>query len=938
MSASATEPPKRQSAGRDTRSRYRALLDSIDAGFAVIELMFDADDRPVDWRYLEVNAGFERQTGLQGVTGRRAREVIAHLEQHWLDVFGRVAREGVNVRFENVAAGLGNRWYEVQAFRLPDAASGTLGFFFNDITARKLADDALRHSEAKFRGLVQAIPDDVWTALPDGRLDWSNLHDGDSDLDAGARRGLEGLPDADAWLRVLHPDDRRAAREAWSRALAIGEPYQSEFRVRHGAGAYRWHIARAVAVRDAAGVIVRWVGTNTDIDEQKGNAQALARLNRTLEEQVAERTADRNRLWQLSTDVMLVCGLDGTILSANPALPALLGWLGHDLLGKQTFDLIHPDDLGPARAGLEALVAGASVQRLDLRMRHKHDGYRWISWAGSSDGERITAVGRDVTAENERSEALARSEARLRSIFAASYQSQGLMDLDGTLLDANPASLDVIGARLEDVVGQPIWETPWFRETSDVAQLVRDAVPRVGSGAIVRTEIVVDVPTGRRAFDFSMRPIRGSDNAVSTLLFEAMELTDRRAAEEMLRQSQKLQAVGQLTGGIAHDFNNILQVISGNLQLVSRLAGNAKADERIGLAQSAVQRGAKLASQLLAFSRRQPLQPKVVNVGRLIGAMEDMLRQAIGDGVEIDISVAEGLWNVLADPGQIENAVLNLAINARDAMQGNGKLHVGIGNVWLDELHADAGASADINTNTNSEAGARAEPEAVAGARPYVVLAVGDTGCGMSAELVERAFEPFFSTKPPGAGTGLGLSMVYGFASQSGGHARIHSQPNHGTTVTLYLPRVQEPEDTHAPLDGEPVDGGHETVLVVEDDAEVRSTVVALMKELGYRVLQAADPTHALAVLESGAAIDLLFTDVVMPGPLASAELARKARERMPDIAVLFTSGYMQNALGHGGKLEPGFELLSKPYTQDALARKIRLMLRRRPQRSGRPV
>ncbi|MBM0207496.1 response regulator [Micromonospora sp. STR1s_5] len=383
----------------------------------------------------------------------------------------------------------------------------------------------------------------------------------------------------------------------------------------------------------------------------------------------------------------------------------------------------------------------------------------------------------------------------------------------------------------------------------------------------------------------------------------------------MLR-SQKLEAVGQLTGGVAHDFNNLLQVISGNLQLLTKdVAGNPRAEMRVQSALAGVARGAKLAKQLLAFARRQPLEPKVVNVGRLVQGMDDMLRRALGGEIETETVVAGGLWNTLVDPDQIENAILNLAINARDAMEGQGRLTIEASNAFLDDEYA------------------RRHDEVAPG--QYVLLAVTDTGVGIPPEALDRVFEPFFTTKPEDKGTGLGLAMVYGLVKQSGGHVKIYSEVGSGTTVKLYLPRAMAGEDALVGTFPVEMSGGDETILVVEDDDEVREVAVSMLGELGYRVFKARDAVSALAIVESGLPIDLIFTDVMMPGAMRSPELARRAKERLPNVAVLFTSGYTENAIVHGGRLDPGVELLAKPYTREALARKIRHVLANQAQRQG---
>jgi CheY-like chemotaxis protein len=377
-----------------------------------------------------------------------------------------------------------------------------------------------------------------------------------------------------------------------------------------------------------------------------------------------------------------------------------------------------------------------------------------------------------------------------------------------------------------------------------------------------------------------------------------------------------MEAIGNLTGSIAHDFNNLLHVISGNLHLLKRdVSGNAAAERRVQIALDGVARSAKLSSQLLAFARRQPLSPKVINLGRFIRDMEDIIRRAVGEGVAVETAIGSGLWHTLVDPGNVENAILNMVINARDAMDGQGRLTIEAANVLLDSDYAAA------HEVTRGE---------------YVMVAVSDTGSGMSAEVIEQAFEPFFTTKPEGRGTGLGLSMVYGFVRQSGGHIQIHSEVGRGSTLKCYLPRSMQSEDVLTDEDAAPVTGGSEMILVAEDDEHVRETVVAMLTDLGYRVLKARDAQSALSIIESGMPLDLLFTDVIMPGPLKSTELARKARERMPNLAVLFTSGYTEDAFAGG--LGDSVELLNKPYSREALARKLRHMLANAAQRNSQIV
>jgi PAS domain S-box-containing protein len=528
----------------------------------------------------------------------------------------------------------------------------------------------------------------------------------------------------------------------------------------------------------------------TEIAERAKAERALLDLNETLELRVSEALADRDRLWELSEDLLAIASFDGTLLRISPSWYRTLGYPLQWLLSHSFLELIHPDEVAGVNDRLERLRRTGVPVRYENRLKRSDGTWRWIAWTLSLDPatELFHGVGRDVTTDRETTEAL-------------------------------------------------------------------------------------------------------------------------RNTEEALRMAQKMESIGKLTGGVAHDFNNLLQVIGGNLQLLARdVAGVEKAEQRVRNALAGVARGANLAAQLLAFGRRQPLAPKVVNLGRFIRGLDDMFRRALGDGIEIETVVSGGLWNTLIDPFQVENALLNLAINARDAMKGHGKLTMEAGNASLDDAYAQRNAEVTPGQ--------------------YVMLALTDTGGGMLPEVRERAFEPFFTTKPEGQGTGLGLSMVYGFVKQSGGHVKIYSEPGHGTTVRIYLPRVREEEDRETQVDAGPARGGAETVLVVEDDEDVRATVVEMLTALGYSVLKAKDAQSALAIVESGVPIHLLFTDVVMPGPLRSTELARKARERLPSIAVLFTSGYTDNAIVHAGRLDEGIELLSKPYTYEALARKVRHVLR----------
>ncbi len=769
---------------RGERERLRQMFEQA-PGFMVV---LSGADHVVDM----ANPAFMRLIGTRDLQGSPARAVLPELaNQGFFEPMDEAFRSGQAVSATAMPlllhpqrAGAHQRCVVDLVFQpLRNDEGGVTGIFVqgSDVSARVAAEEVARLRDEQFHTFAEALPNHVWAAGPDGQLDWLNER-------AMAYSGwpIDTLLGS-GWARMVHPDDLGRAAEHWRESLASGQGYEVEFRLRHASGAYRWHLGRALPLRDAAGRIVRWIGTNTDIEEQKEASRVLASHNQLLGQRLAESTADRDRMWRLSTDLMLVAGFDTRIVSINPAWTRLLGWAPDELVGHSFMQFIHPDDKAATLSEAANLAGGETTHRFENRCRRTDGRYCLIEWTGVPDAGFIHAVGRDVTADREAAQTLKRTE-------------------------------------------------------------------------------------------------------------------------EALVQSQKMDTVGKLTGGVAHDFNNLLQVISANLELLAlRSGGDERLERYVGNALDGVRRGAKLASQLLAFARRQPLEPKVLNVGRLITGMEDMLSRTIGESVEIETVVAGDLWNCHVDPAQVENALLNLVINARDAMDGVGRLTIEVGNATLDDACVGR------------------HPDLVAG--PYVRLSVTDTGAGMTPEVMARAFEPFYTTKPEGKGTGLGLAMVYGFVKQSGGHVQMDSQFGQGSTVRIYLPRVTTSEEALSPDLPEPAGGGSETILVAEDDDAVRIGTVEMLRGMGYVVHACRDAASALAIVDGGTPIDLIFTDVLMPGALRSPEMARRAKERRPGIAVLFTSGYTQDAIVHDGRLDAGVELLVKPYTREALARKIRRLL-----------
>jgi PAS domain S-box-containing protein len=517
--------------------------------------------------------------------------------------------------------------------------------------------------------------------------------------------------------------------------------------------------------------------------------------------------------------------------------------------------------------------------------------------------------------EREGAEAARReSEVLYRAIFTNTADFLFVIDVSPggvfSIAELNPAFERATGITTAVARGRDVRE---LGSRSVAAKLIAHYETVIAAGKPVFGRDVYPLPAGQRTWESIHVPVRGENGRIDRIVGSARDVTERDQAEDQLRRAQRMEAIGHLTGGVAHDFNNLLQVVRGNLELIAPdVADREAAAQRLKNALHGADRAAQLTRQLLAFARRQPLEPRVVNLGRMVGEMAELLRRMLGEAIRVETIVADGLWNTLADPAQVESALLNLAINARDAMPSGGRLCIEAANASLDEDYAQR--------NNEVEPG------------QYVLIAVSDTGHGMAADVAARVFEPFFTTKSEEKGTGLGLSMVYGFVKQSNGHIQIYSEVGQGTTVKIFLPREhQEETPIEAPTQGS-LEGRSEVILVVEDDDMVRASSVGMLRDLGYICLHAPDGAAALELLRAGVKVDLLFTDVVMPGAIRGGELATEAQKLKPGLPVLFTSGYTEDAIVHDGRLDPGVQLLSKPFTREDLARKIRgLLSRSRP-------
>jgi PAS domain S-box-containing protein len=684
--------------------------------------------------------------------------------------------------------------------------------------------------------------------------------------------------------------------------------------------------------------------SRTQTTQLRDAEAALIAANQVLESRVAERTATlavseaRFRILSESMPgIVYRTDAAGRTTYVNPQYCDFTGLPEDSLLDSGWEATLHPDDVAQARARRDAALAGGHAYEFENRIRRSDGVYRWFldravpltdsdgivsAWIGNSTDidARRSAEAAMANANAILEQRVAERSAALDRIFRLSTDILTVCDFSGRFIAVSPA--------WERITGYPVADA---LNTDFMAAVHPDDLERTRSGferLIAGEQVALENRYRRADGSWCWLSWRGVPQPSQKLIYSvARDITADREREEQLRQSQKMEVVGQLTGGVAHDFNNLLTVIMGSLELLGRgLAGaEPRLLRRVEAASDAAQRAAALTHRLLAFSRRQPLAPSPIDVNRLLAGMSDMLHRTLGETVAIEIVSGAGLWSAMADTNQLENAVLNLAVNARDAMPAGGHLTIETENTYLDETYT--------STHVDVAAG------------QYVMISVTDTGTGMSEAVITRVFEPFFTTKPVGQGTGLGLAQVYGFIKQSGGHASIYSEPDEGTTVRLYLPRVpcvratpngEEGDDTATPASGPPeppaattparIKGAGQAILVVEDEPGVRRFSAEILSEAGYRVVTAASGAEAIMALDDHPDIQMLFTDVVLAGGMNGRELAEIALARRPALIVLYTTGYARNAIVHHGRLDDGVNFLGKPFTATALAEKVTLL------------
>ncbi|WP_129793174.1 PAS domain S-box protein [Sphingosinicella sp. CPCC 101087] len=804
---------------------------------------------------------------------------------HMREVLGEAAYEEVRPLVERVLQGervsrnLGLPYSRggpryVRLDYVPDRqTNGKVSGFFvvvEDLTEAHRSEEELRESEARFRAMADSAPAPIWVTNASG-IEFANRA-----LSEFTGLGVEALR-GDTWMSLAHPDDLPMILKRRDDGWRSRASFDFEARFRRRDGEWRW-LRASCEPRDGSGAFLGYVGLAFDVTDSR----------RALEELRESEAALRAESRMLGTVNRL-----GAALAGELDLERLVQFVtdaGVELTGAQFGAFFYNVLNSAGESYMLYTISGVDRSEFEKFPMPRNTKV----FAPTFQGEGVV-LSDDITCDpryghNTPYRGMPSGHLPVRSYLAVPVASRSGEVIGGLFFGhAEPGRFkERHGRLLEGIAGQAA-------VAIDNARLFESAQREIGE---------------RRRAEEALRELNQSlEQRI------AAAIAEREQAEAALRQAQKMEAVGQLTGGIAHDFNNLLTVISGNLDMAARrLAGTAdpRVQRAISSAMVGAQRAATLTQRLLAFSRRQPLAPKAIDANALLDGMSELLHRTLGETIAVETSLAVGLPRIEVDPHQLESAILNLAVNARDAMPDGGRLLIETGAAQLRED----------------------EPWATDPIAPgqYVAISVSDTGTGMNEDTRQRAFEPFFTTKDVGKGTGLGLSMVYGFVRQSGGHLRIESEEGRGTRIHVYLPRLAATEfqEESVELVATPLGAGEETVLVCEDDDDVRAYTVELLGELGYRVLEAHDGDSAMRMIEdTDLRIDMLFTDVVLPGGTSGAILAEQARQARPGLRILFTTGYARDAIVHDGRLDPGIDLVAKPFTHAELAMRVREVLDR---------
>jgi PAS domain S-box-containing protein len=821
--------------------------------------------------------------------------------------------------FRIVRAGDGKiRWMRVVAEieRDPDGRSVKVVGAQLDVTDRKCAEQTAKSSEERLRAIADALPILISYVDKDWVFRFANKTYEiwfERPLAEIVGRKLDDLMDGQSFA---------ARRPFVTRALA-GElvTYEADF-VRSGRTLHTeiTHVPH----RDEIGGVLGMYSVVQDVTARKAAAKVLAE------------SEERFRAIANSAPVPIwVTRLGGRRDFVNSAYQGFLGVSYEDAVNFDWRNALHPDDLPRILREQQAGEGSLAPFVLEARYRRGDGLWRWLRsesqprWGPTGEHIGFIGVAHDVTASKEaerkltelnqtlgtlirdRTTQLTVTQALIQTFFNHSSECHAVLIEEGEgrfrYEEANPATLNLYGKSRNEVVGKTLYEVFGAEEAAELSAHLAASLIRGAPYRYERTQ-------GESTIEAVATVAPQEPGAARRLIVSAHDVTERRRLEQQLRQSQKMEAVGQLTGGVAHDFNNLLTLVLGGLEGIGRQSQNltdsttaAKIERFRDMALQGAKRAAALTSRLLAFSRQQSLVPQALDVNALVAGLTELMRRTLGEAIALENLLADGLWPTFADPNQLENALLNLALNARDAMPGGGKLVIETANVSLSKVHV-------VSLNEVVDPG------------DYVMISVADTGTGMDRATRERAFDPFFTTKAVGKGTGLGLSQVYGFARQSAGHVKIDSEISKGATVRIYLPRSERnwKPDAESLTTSAARASACETILLVEDDEAVRAYAVQSLRELGYRVLEATNGVAALTTFETDERIDLLLTDIVMPGGVNGRQLAESAAKLRPGLRVLFMTGYAPDAVVHQGPLDAREHLIAKPFSFAGLAAKVR--------------